>query len=95
MHIELALTGDTTDVVQLSVLTSKVLRSFPKSTLISLVEVGWIAFLAEVLVNHTVTESPVWLVVVGCCIACCIWFGTIHSRSLWGITSTFSILYYA
>ena len=95
MHIELALTGDTTDVVQLSVLTSEVLRSFPKSTLISLVEVGWIALLAEVLVNHTVTESPVWSVVIGCCIGCCIWFGTIHSRSLCGITSTFSILYYA
>ena len=46
MHIELALTGDTTDVVQLSVLTSKVLT-------ISLVEVSWVAVLAEVLVNHT------------------------------------------
>jgi len=56
-----------TDVIQFSVLTRKVLCSFPKSMFIFLSKVCWVALLAEVAVNSTVTKSSIWMVVVGCC----------------------------
>ena len=45
-----------TDVTQLAILTRKVLRSFPKSMFIFIGEVCWVALLAEVAVNNTVTK---------------------------------------
>jgi len=94
-------TRDTTNVIQLSVLTSKVLCSFffPKSMLIFLGEVRWVALLAEIVVNNTVTKSSIWMVVVGCCGG--VWFvqstGTAYSGSLCGSVfhPEFSISYYS